>query len=172
MRAYVVYESFFGNTAQVAEAIAEGLRSGCEVEIAEVGRADPDPGAELLVIGGPTHMWGISRWFTRSGARRQARVDGHEPPSKGRSLRAWIKEATLPAEARVAVFDTAVRRTGRMPTGSAARGLAKRLERRGYELCVPPAQFYVTSVNRLEDGERERAEGWGRELATLVGAAA
>ena len=72
----------------------------------------------------------------------------------------------------MAVFDTAVRQIGRMPTGSAAKGLAKRIERRGYRLCAPPAQFYVTSDNRLEEGERDWAEDWGRELATLVGAAA
>ena len=82
MRGYVVYESFFGNTKQIAEAIAEGLSPAFEVDVAAVQHADLEPQAELVVIGGPTHMGGISRWLTRGGARRQARSEGREPPSE------------------------------------------------------------------------------------------
>lgn len=172
MRGYVVYESFFGNTKQIAEAIAEGLSPAFEVDVAAVQHADLEPQAELVVIGGPTHMGGISRWLTRGGARRQARSEGREPPSEGRSLGAWVKHAALPHGGGVAVFDTSVRRTGRMPMGSAAKGLARCIERRGYQLCAPPTQFYVTSGNQLEEGQRDLAEAWGRELATLIAAAA
>ena len=55
-RALVIYESMFGNTRAVAEAIADGLRSRFETEIVEVRGAPveiPDD-VSLVVIGGPT----------------------------------------------------------------------------------------------------------------------
>ena len=67
MKALIVFESIFGNTQHIAEAIAEGLRGEIEVEVAEVGKARPGiDGADLIVIGGPTHAWGMSRTMTRS----------------------------------------------------------------------------------------------------------
>ena len=39
MRALVVYESMFGNTRTIAEAIAEGLSSHARVDLLEVGQA-------------------------------------------------------------------------------------------------------------------------------------
>ena len=56
MYALVVYESMFGNTRQIAEAVAEGLGSAMEVRVVEVGTAPPVVGEDvaLLVVGGPT----------------------------------------------------------------------------------------------------------------------
>ncbi len=39
MKALIVYESMFGNTREVAEAIATGLRDRAEVEIVDVALA-------------------------------------------------------------------------------------------------------------------------------------
>ena len=39
MRALVVYESMYGNTHLVAEAIARGLRSACPVQVASLAEA-------------------------------------------------------------------------------------------------------------------------------------
>ena len=74
MRAMVVYESVFGNTRQVAEAIGDGLRSSFdEVEIREVGSAERHiDRIDLLVVGGPIHAWRMTREFTRKAAREQA----------------------------------------------------------------------------------------------------
>ena len=54
--ALVVYESMFGNTQQVATAIADGLRGSFDVTMTEVSAAPKDVTAdvELLVVGGPT----------------------------------------------------------------------------------------------------------------------
>ena len=56
MKALVVYESMYGNTAAVGEAIAASLRShGLEVSsgpVTAIGRAEA-PETELLVVGGP-----------------------------------------------------------------------------------------------------------------------
>ncbi|MFL6114535.1 MAG: flavodoxin family protein [Catenulispora sp.] len=63
MRALVVYESMYGNTRAVAEAVASGLRPAYETEVkpaVDIGAADVDR-ADLLVVGGPTHVHGLPR---------------------------------------------------------------------------------------------------------------
>jgi menaquinone-dependent protoporphyrinogen IX oxidase len=70
MRAVVVYESMFGNTRKVAEAIGAGLRSFGNVEVAPVGAVTPKllADVDLPVVGGPTHAWDLSRPPTRQSA--------------------------------------------------------------------------------------------------------
>jgi menaquinone-dependent protoporphyrinogen IX oxidase len=54
MRALVVYESMYGNTRRVAEAVVSGLASSAlaqAVSVAEVTAADV-AGCELLIVGG------------------------------------------------------------------------------------------------------------------------
>ena len=69
MKALVVFESMFGNTKEIAEAIAEGLRDTLETECLEVGQAPaPWEDIDLLVVGGPTHQFGLSRPDSRKGA--------------------------------------------------------------------------------------------------------
>ena len=74
MRAVVVYESMFGNTHAIADAIGKGLGQGLEpadnvvvVPVVEAGR-DGSGYADLLVVGGPTHFHGMSRARTRKWA--------------------------------------------------------------------------------------------------------
>lgn len=59
MKIVVVFESMFGNTRQVAAAIAEGLApSGAvdSVTVNDAGAKDAAESADLLVVGGPTHV--------------------------------------------------------------------------------------------------------------------
>ncbi|AUI64561.1 hypothetical protein B1H26_23740 [Amycolatopsis sp. BJA-103] len=75
MRAMVVYESMFGNTEQVAKAVAEGLSPYAEVDVVNVDDVGSVAEAGLLVVGGPTHVHGMSWPSSRTEAGRQA-VDG------------------------------------------------------------------------------------------------
>ena len=63
MRALVVYESMYGNTKEIAAAVADGLSTRMPVQLTEVGAAPTlladDIG--LLVVGGPTHAHGMSK---------------------------------------------------------------------------------------------------------------
>jgi hypothetical protein len=71
MKALVVYESLYGNTKAIGEAIAASLRShGLEVDAGPISRISPADvsGAALLVVGGPTHAHGMSRSTTRKTA--------------------------------------------------------------------------------------------------------
>jgi hypothetical protein len=167
MRAVVVYESMFGNTREVAEAIGEGLsaRLGADsVELIEVGQAaTAAEGADLLVVGGPTHAFGLSRRSTRQSAAEM--VKG-VPPITG--LREWLA-AVAPVSRPVpaAAYCTRVKE-GLMP-GSAAKGVATRLRRRGYRLIAAPCDFWVGGTRGpLRPGEYERAQRWGEDLAVRV----
>ena len=116
MTAVVVFESMFGNTQQIAEAVSEGLAEHLRVDQVEVSAAPAVVGddVELLVVGGPTHAFGLTRPGTRQ-----------SPPS--RQTMGWCLRARTPGVARrfpkgssdvaVACFDSS---RPRLP-GSAAR---------------------------------------------------
>ncbi len=80
MRAVIVYESMFGSTKKVAEAIAEGLADCAEVSVVPVTSADAHilDGKDLVVVGGPTHTHGMSRPSTRKMAGKRAGKPGSE----------------------------------------------------------------------------------------------
>ena len=165
MRALVVYESMYGNTRLIAEAIASGLARHLDVKLFEVGVAPHlDPSVDLVVIGGPTHAFGMSRANSRKSAAGQS-----EQPlvSQGIGIREWLARigpTSTPVAA--AAFDTRINKP-RMP-GSAAAVAQRRLRRLGY-LPVGPESFYVDgSTGPVVAGECERARRWGEELVSKV----
>jgi flavodoxin len=168
MNALVVYESIYGNTRAVAEAVAEGLGDAAAVSVHEVG--DRAELAELLVVGGPTHVHGMTTARSREMAVHAAEEDGHttiEPSAtEGPGLRKWLKDRPERA-GRAAAFDTRLDRSPWM-TGMAARGIAKRLRRRGYDVLATESFLVADSEGPLEDGELERARAWGAELAAVA----
>jgi Flavodoxin len=164
--ALVVYESMFGNTQLVAQAVAEGLASAFEVTLAEVGEAPESvpPDTRLLVVGAPTHAFGLSRPETRRDAAREVEVP---LVSAGPGLREWL-EALPQGSTPTACFDTRVLRP-RLP-GSAAKKAAKQLRRKGSAMVEDPLSFYVhDKAGPLADGERERARAWGLHLGQMAG---
>jgi flavorubredoxin len=167
MRALVVYESMFGNTRAIATAVAEGLSGHMTVDLVEVADAPTSVDADLLVVGGPTHAFSMSRPNTRQSAAEQA--DGRVLVSAGRGLREWLAEAGPGLRSRrVATFDTKITK-GHLP-GSAARSAQKRLRRFGSRIVSPAHNFTVLgTAGPLGDGELDRARQWGAELGALVG---
>lgn len=164
MRALVVYESMFGNTEALAKAIGDGLASVMDVEVQEVSAAPSllDGDVELLVVGGPTHAFSMSRPRTRQDAARQAE---HPMLSAGDGLREWLGRVS--GQAAVATFDTRIAKP-RMP-GSAARAAQRRLQRRGFRIASGAKSFYVQGTpGPLSPGETDRARRWGEQLAAAV----
>jgi flavodoxin len=180
----VVYESMFGMTHDVADAVAEGVaeaRPDARVVCLRVGDAAPDRlgTPDLLIVGGPTHLRGMSSGMTRKMAvsmeekadHGEGKHQGHglEPDIEGPGLRDWFH--LLPKAGKghlAAAFDTRGD-YGRM-VGGAARGLGHRLERHGYELVAEPEGFIIEGdEGQLRAGERERARNWAAELTRRAG---
>ena len=163
-RALVIFESMFGNTRTIAQAIADGLSSRFTTDLTEVSSAPAliPKNVSLLVIGGPTHAFGLTRPRTRRDAASQA--DGPLVSPAG-GLREWF-DATEPPPSGLdaAAFDTRID-TPRVP-GSAARGAEKRLRRLRFRVVASAESFYVRgTTGPLMPGEVERARAWAEQVA-------
>lgn len=169
MRALVIYESMYGNTRAVAAAIAEGLRASFDVDVVAVGSAQSPviTDADLLVVGGPTHMHGLSRASSRKAAVEAAHRPGGpklEPEAEGPGLREWLDDLPTGGGEAFAAFDTRLRGIAAF-TGRAGLGISSRLRRHGYRQVAPPESFVVDKQNQLVPGELQHAVMWGRRLA-------
>lgn len=166
-RALVVYESMWGNTEQVARAIASGLGQTLSVEVTEVSSAPAEPGAELdlIVVGGPTHAFSMSRESTRADALDRGASHGR----RDKGLRDWLEAlSNRPRRQQVVSFDTRVEKMRHLP-GSAAKSAARIAHRHGFDRAAEVRSFYVADLEGpLLDGEVERAEAWGRQLGADV----
>lgn len=150
MNSIVVYESQFGNTLQIAEAIASVLHEyGPVTLLADDKAALTDfEGMDLVAVGGPTQR--------------------HTVPAALHDLLESLPEGSLSGCAALA-FDTRFHMLS-MFTGSAASHIEKLLRKAGSTLLVPHESFFVVaSEGPLVDGEVERAAEWARTaLSRLV----
>jgi hypothetical protein len=169
MKVLVVYESMYGNTHEVAEAIGEGFDTGAEVTLMPVSAeaAEMVTDTDLLVVGGPTHVHGMSRKRTRAAAMETAAKDPDveaDPAAPGPGLRAWLKDLRVKPSLPAAAFDTRTKGP-QFLTGSAAKGIASRLERVGCAVIVEPEGFVLEDGNGpLLPGELDRAQEWAGEI--------
>ena len=144
MKALVVYDSQYGNTERIAQAIGEAIGS----QVARVGDVSPTELEELdlLIVGSPTH----GGWYTPG-------------------VKDLLEALPLLEGLKVAAFDT---RTASLwnrllPFGYAAPRIARKMEGSGGNLQAPPEGFVVLGTEGpLKDGELELAAGWARGLAT------
>jgi hypothetical protein len=171
-RAVVVYESMYGNTRAVADAIGQGLGTVDEVVVVPVAEAAPEllASADLVVVGAPTHVHGLPRPTTRKAAAEAAAAGATdlvlEPAARGPGVREWL--ASLgPVSARAAAFDTRVRGPAAL-TGRASHPISRGLRRHGLRELGAPESFFVTRDNDLEPGEESRAREWGVRLAASL----
>ncbi len=149
MESLVVYDSKFGNTKKLAEAIADGLRCVGSVRLMGLDKLSPnDLGTvDLLVVGGPTQVHGMS-----------ARIRQFVDLLKTRSATGMV----------AATFDTRFRMPAAL-TGSAARLVARKLRQAGVRVFMRPQSFFVSrGVPELEQGEAERAAEWAKDLAVSL----
>ncbi|HTZ26562.1 MAG TPA: flavodoxin domain-containing protein [Streptosporangiaceae bacterium] len=172
MKAVVIYESMYGNTKTIAEAIARGFGHGSEAVVVPVSQARPESldGADLVVVGGPTHVHGMSRASTRNGAAQAAAKPGSRltlvPGAEGTGLREWFAGLGQ-VNVAAAAFDTRLDGVA-VFTGRASKGVARQLREHGCTLATRPESFLVTGHNQLRAGEEARALGWGRLLSSKV----
>jgi len=148
MNAMVIYDSKFGNTRYIAEAIGRSLGTTYDVSVQSVAEAPEVPrDINLLLVGGPTHAHGVSQPMQQF-------------------LNGLHADAVLGAS--VATFDTRFHKM-KLLTGAASEGIAKRLRKRGAVIVADPESFFVTGgEGPLEEGEVERAGIWARHLIAAV----
>lgn len=153
MKTVIIYDSVFGNTEKIAQALAQALGTA-EIHKVDAAKADQLKGASLVLVGSPT------RAFRPTPA-----------------LSAWLK--ALPANSlkgvKVAGFDTRISVQDANSAilgimvklfGWAAAPIAKTLAAKGGTLVGTAEGFYVkASEGPLKDGELERAAAWARGLA-------
>lgn len=166
MRALVVYESLWGNTEQVARAVAAELAGLGSVDVmtsdAAPGTVD---GYDLVVVGGPTHAFSMTRASTRADAVK-SRFAPFQPT---RGIREWLHDLDRPTTSIPAIaFDTRVDKP-RLP-GSAAKSAKHELHSLGFDTSVQQETFRVHGYEGpLLDGEIDRAHAWTAEIVTALG---
>lgn len=172
MRAVIVYESMFGNTKMVAEAIGEGLADCAEVSVVPVTSADAHTldGVDLVVVGAPTHTHGMSRPRTRKMAgalagKRESGVELVPAADSGPGVREWLASLGR-LEVVGAAFDT---RLQGLPafTGRASKSIRRLLAHHGARIAASPESFLVDKTpGPLVKGELGRARAWGERLTS------
>jgi len=159
MKALVVYDSLYGNTEKIAEAIAEGINSTGDAifrRANEVSLKDLES-IDLLIVGAPTQAGRASQ-----------------------PLQAFLNRIPQNeiSNINVAAFDTRFQAQGRSwamrkflgALGYAAGRIAKTLQSKGGQLVAPPEGFIVDDKEGpLKDGELERAAAWGKGIAESIG---
>lgn len=157
MKALTIYDSFFGNTEQIAQAIGNALGSQEDIEILRVGDVKPEQltGLTLLVVGSPTR--------------------GFRPTPAISNLLKRIPRNGL-SGVKVAAFDTRfsmdeiessvfILRILVNTFGYAAKPISDRLKKKGGELIIPPEGFFVKGTEGpLRKGELERAADWAKQI--------
>jgi hypothetical protein len=163
MRAVVVYESLWGNTAAVARAIAEGI--GPETRVYATDEATPAvvENADLIVAGSPVFGFRLPTENMRAQAAADAKAP--RPPDLSHpSLRSWL-DGLPPGRGRSASFETRIWWSPRGATGS----IDAKLKRAGYRPIDKGHRFVVQGAyGPLRDGELEKARAWGAELAQAM----
>jgi len=146
MKVLIVYDSVFGNTEQVAQAIGNALGSQEDVEILRASNVKPEQltGLKLLIVGSPTH-------------------GGRPTPV----IQDFLNRVSEPAirGISVAAFDTRLSTRLVGIFGYAAGRIADSLKRKGGTLIAPPEGFFVKGrEGPLKEGELERAASWAKVI--------
>ncbi len=155
MKVMIIYDSIFGNTEQIAQAISKACGSQPDVEMLKVSNVKPEQitGVKLLIVGSPTR--------------------GFRPTPAIKNLLTKIPESGLKG-VKVAAFDTRISvediesRIGRFFVnrfGYAAQPIADQLKKKGGELIIAPEGFFVKGTEGpLKESELERAANWAKQF--------
>ncbi len=156
MDALIVYDSVFGNTEKVAQAMGDALASQMEVDVVKVGEAQPQQisGLQVLIIGSPT------RAFSPTPDTKKFLQRIPKGALQG------IKVAAFDTRVSIEEVDSAILNVFVKIFGYAAKPIATRLEKRGGTLTLDPEGFIVGGTEGpLREGELERAAAWAEQVA-------
>ncbi|MBN2086323.1 MAG: hypothetical protein JW748_13975 [Anaerolineales bacterium] len=164
MKAIVVYESIWGNTAAVAKAIAQGIGTGTPALSTAEASAEAVAGADLLVVGSPVFAFSMPRDMTLKSIETNKARYKKAPDLSQPSMSSWL--AKLPrGNGRAAAFETRIWWSPRGATTDIENGLA----RAGYKRLAKPQRFIVEGgEGPLRECELDKAKAWGAELAQAM----
>ena len=157
MKALVVYDSVYGNTEQIAQAIGKGLGAEGDVDVLRVTdvKAQQVRGLDLLVVGSPTQR------FTSLPSVNSFLRSIPSEGLQGVNVAAFDTRITLSEIEKVRILAFFVR-----IFGYAAEPILKKLEKKRGEAVVPAEGFFVGGTEGpLDEGELERATAWAQEIA-------
>jgi flavodoxin len=141
MQSLIIFDSNFGNTKKIAEAIAQGI--GEDARMITVANFQPHDltDVQLLIVGSPINGW--------------------RPSEKMGKFLASLQDGQLRGY-KVAAFDTRVKL---FIHGDAASKIAKELTHVGASMVAEPEAFFVQGKEGpLLEGEEGRAKVWGVKL--------
>jgi hypothetical protein len=165
MKAVVVYESLWGNTAAIARAIAEGIGPEARALSTDEATGTAIADADLIVAGAPVLGFKLPDEKMRQNIAMNPGKAPVPPDLSHPSMRAWL--VTLPkGHGRSAAFETRIW----WSLGGATGAIVRALEGAGYASVAKAHRFIVQGAyGPLREGELERARRWGAELAQAMG---
>ena len=159
-KAMVIYDSIYGNTEKIAQAIGAALGDGAHVETLRVSAVNPEhlAGLDLLIVGSPTQRFRptaaintLLRGIPRNGL-------------KGVKVAAFDTRITLSDIEKIPILLFFVRLFG-----YAAKPISDRLEKKGGIPITPPEGFFVEGMEGpLMEGELQRAADWARQIIAAL----
>lgn len=146
-KAAVIYDSKFGNTEKIANALTEGMKKeGLTVDCMKIDTITPEKLAEyeLLAVGAPTQMLGISKPMKEF----LKRLEGVNLQGK-----------------KAFAYDTRIKG---IFTGSAAKGIEKELKKLQMTIIKPYASAIVKDTKGpLEENAEKEFNQIGSEIAKM-----
>jgi flavodoxin len=158
MKIIIIYDSVFGNTEQIALAVARSLNSGNNIETYRVKDVKPEhlKNVSLLVVGSPTRQF-----------RATPDIGSFLSGLPADSLRG-VKVAGFDTRLTLSTIKLRVFRYIVDKGGYAAKLITEQLVKKGGKLLCPPEGFFVSGEEGpLETGESERASEWAKNLPCL-----
>ena len=155
MKVCVIYDSVFGNTEKVAQAMGATLEAQAEVSVLKVGEVSGEfwTGLDALIVGSPTRAFSPTPATKKllSGIPRQG-LQG-------------VRVAAFDTRVDVQTVDSGFLKFMVKLFGYAAEPLAAKLRAKGGQEALPPAGFIVGGTEGpLGEGELERAASWAGQI--------
>lgn len=164
MKAIVVYESHWGNTAEIARAIAQGIGSGAQAVSTAEAVGDAVANVDLIVAGAPLLGFSLPTEAMVKSLAGEVNKGPTPPDLSHPAMRAWL-DGLAPGNGHAAAFETRIW----WSPGSAAKTILGELESRGYRPLAKAQRFIVEGkYGPLRAGEVERAQAWGKELVQAL----
>jgi len=163
MKPVVVYESHWGNTKAVAQAVAEGLGHGARALTTDEAVGAAMEGVDLVVCGAPVIAFSLARAGTRNQIAEDEKAPS--PPDTAHPLmRDWL-DALPQGTGRSAAFETRIWWSPRGATGT----IESKLRKAGYRPIAKGERFVVSGgYGPLREGKLEHARAWGAQLAATA----